>query len=220
MLKKIFNVFKKIAKKSFLGLLILVSMVLMSNIWITQSTKKQIFDSVEAIPINDVGLVLGTSKRTRRNTVNYYFKNRMEAAAKLYHAGKIKHILVSGDNHTIYYDEATDMKNYLIQLGIPANKITLDYAGFRTLDSVVRAKKVFGQKKLTIISQNFHNQRAVFLANKNKIDAIAFDAKEVSSNIDKKTKFREYLAKFKAVLDIYVLFTKPKFLGKKIDITV
>ena len=138
----------------------------------------------------------------------------MEATALLYHNNKIKHIIVSGDNHVTGYDEPTDMETYLIKLGVPASKITKDYAGFRTFDSVIRAKKVFGQTELTIISQKFHNQRAIFICNNKGIKAIGYNAKAVFST--PRNTAREYLAKFKAVLDIYLLNTKPKFLGKRI----
>ena len=107
------------------------------------------------------------------------------------------------------------MRDALIEKGVPANCITLDYAGFRTLDSVIRCYKIFGQSKYTIISQQFHNERALFIANKSEgIDAIAFNAKEVNFGFHPKTFIREYFARVKCVLDIYLLHTTPKFLGK------
>lgn len=184
---------------------------------ITRTTSKQLYNSVNEIPYNHVGLVLGTSKALRNGVLNPYFTYRMEAAAELYHAGKIQYLIVSGDNHTKGYDEPSDMENYLNKLGIPKSKIVKDYAGFRTFDSVIRANKVFGQTKLTIISQKFHNERALFICNHNNIDAIAYNAKDVFSTPRNST--REYLAKFKAVLDVFVLGTTPKFLGKKIIIS-
>jgi SanA protein len=94
----------------------------------------------------------------------------------------------------------------------------LDYAGFRTLDSVVRCREVFSEDSITIISQEFHNQRALFIANKSGVNAIAFNAQEVSKNYSLKTCIREYFARVKCVLDIYILHTDPKFLGEKIKI--
>jgi SanA protein len=108
----------------------------------------------------------------------------------------------------------------LMELGIPEEKITLDFAGFRTLDSIVRCKKVFQQEKFTIISQNFHNQRAIFIANKYDIDAIAFDARDVGEAYGRKTMLREYFAKVKAVIDLYLLRKQPKFLGEPIRINI
>ncbi|MBC7862935.1 MAG: YdcF family protein, partial [Bacteroidia bacterium] len=129
--------------------------------WIISNTKKQIFTDIESLPNNKVGLVLGTVKDASGGRRNLFFDYRIQAAAELFKEGKIKHIIVSGDNHIAGYDEPSDMRDALIAEGVPANCITLDYAGFRTLDSVVRCKKVFGQSKFTIISQKFHNERAV-----------------------------------------------------------
>jgi SanA protein len=109
-----------------------------------------------------VGLVLGTSQYLKNGYLNWYFKYRIEATVELYKKGKIDFILVSGDNSHKNYDEPTAFKNELIKRGIPADQIYLDYAGFRTLDSVVRAKEIFGQTSITIISQKFHNERAIY----------------------------------------------------------
>ena len=135
----------------------------------------------------------------------------------MYKSGKISYILVSGDNSTEYYNEPEQFKKELIKHGIPEDKIFLDYAGFRTLDSVVRAKKVFGQSKITIISQKFHNERAIYIAEKHGIDAIGFNARDVSKNYGFKTKVREYFARSKAIIDV-VFNVDPKFLGDKIEI--
>lgn len=188
------------------------------NYLIANSTKEKLFDDVNQVPFNKVGLVLGTSEFVSNGSENYYFKFRMQAAAKLYQAGKVKYLLVSGDNHIAEYDEPTMMKNYLIKLGIPDSAIILDYAGFRTFDSVVRCKEIFGQDSVTIISQPFHNQRAVYLAQHFGITAVGFNAKDVTKNYGFMTNLREYFAKTKAVLDLYLLNTKPKFYGKKIEI--
>ncbi len=221
-LKKSFRFFfsKRFLKWCFFFALLLTLSVYLSNQWIISSTKDRIYTTIEAVPTNDVALVLGASKYLSGGRINPYFKYRMEAAARLYHAGKVKHLLVSGDNHVKSYDEASDMRSYLMQLGVPASKITLDYAGFRTLDSVVRSKKVFGQTRLTIVSQEFHNQRALFICDHYNIDAVAYNAKDLSAEKGKKTRWREYLAKFKAVLDLYLLNKSPKFLGDPVTIRV
>lgn len=186
-----------------------------ANSWVVETTRHQIFDDIATIPTNEVGIVLGTTKHATYGT-NLYFKYRMQAAADLYHAGKIKHILVSGDNHSNSYDEPTDMKNYLIGLGVPAKAITCDFAGFRTLDSIVRCKEIFGVNQVTVISQGFHNQRAVFIANNRGITAVGYNARSVYRN----TPPREYLARVAAWLDIFVLNKQPKFLGVKEPVTV
>ena len=189
-----------------------------SNYIVKSSAEGKLFSELNEVPYNEVGLVLGTSKYLSGNYLNPYFVNRLDAAAQLYFAEKIDHIIVSGDNSRKNYDEPSDMMNYLIEKGIPAENITRDYAGFRTFDSMVRALKVFGQKKLTIISQEFHNERAVFICNHIGIDAVAFNAKEVYRG--PASKWREYFAKTKAYLDIYLLGQEPKFLGKEEKIMV
>lgn len=193
-------------------------LILISNYWIVSSTKTQLYSDAEKLPKRKVGLVLGASKLSKRGTANMYFTYRIQAAYELFITQKVQFLLLSGDNHTEGYDEPSDMREALLALGVPDSCIVLDYAGFRTLDSVVRCKEVFGEDSITIISQEFHNQRALFIANKNDINAIAFNAKEVNKNYSFKTKVREYFARVKCVLDIYLLHTSPKFLGEKIRI--
>jgi vancomycin permeability regulator SanA len=190
-------------------------MVFIANSKIIKNSKPYLYTSTKEIPHNKVGLLLGTSKYVKNNFINLYFQYRIDAAVSLFEAKKIDIILVSGDNGTIYYNEPREIKNELIKRGIPAHKIYLDYAGFRTLDSVVRAKEVFGQKRFTIISQEFHNQRAVFLASRFSIKAIGFNAQSVSNRYGWKTVLREYLAKTKVFIDL-ITKKKPKFLGEKI----
>ncbi len=184
------------------------------NWYVSYSTQNRIYESVNEIPENEVAVVLGASKYlgVNKKYINYYFKFRMEKAAELYHAGKVHHLLVSGDNHSKDYDEPTDMKNYLISLGVPAKDITLDYAGFRTFDSIIRAKMVFGLSRFTIVSQEFHNERALFICDRLGIDAIAINAKDVYRGPN--SLLREYLAKTKAVVDL-IVGVKPKFLGNE-----
>lgn len=185
--------------------------------YVNNQAKDAIYNSISEIPKNRVGIVLGTSKLTNNGTINLYYKYRLEAAIKLYNSNKIEFILISGDNSRKEYDEPTDFKNDLIDKGIPEDKIYLDYAGFRTLDSMVRAKEVFGLTQFTIISQEFHNERAVYLAKSFDINAIAFNAKDVPNGYSFKTKIREYLARTKASIDL-VFNVSPKFLGPKITI--
>jgi SanA protein len=140
-----------------------IFLISFSNKTIENQTAPQLFGDLSKIPPNDIGLILGASKYVYNNRINLYFKYRIEAAVLLFKAGKINKILVSGDNGVEGYDEPTDIKNALIDAGIPESCIYLDYAGFRTLDSIVRANKVFGLNQFTIISQKFHNQRAVYI---------------------------------------------------------
>jgi SanA protein len=200
------------------ALLFFVGITVCADQSIKAQSQPYLFDEVQKIPHRKVGVVLGTSKQAKHGWPNLFYEYRMDAAAALFKAGKIDFILVSGDNRVAGYDEPTDMKNDLMARGIPENKIFLDYAGFRTFDSVVRADKVFGQKDCTFISQRFHNERAVFLAHHKDMDAIAFNAKEVSTKYGIMTYLREFLARDKAFLDIYLLQTKPHFLGEKVEI--
>ncbi|MHA7944561.1 SanA/YdcF family protein [Formosa sp. 3Alg 14/1] len=203
-----------------LSLLILFNLVLIyaANMAIESNAKNKTFTKSNQIKKNKVGLVLGTSKFLTNGELNLYFKYRIDATVDLFKNGKINFVLVSGDNGNKNYNEPTDFKKSLIQRGIPENKIILDYAGFRTLDSVVRAKDIFGQTELTIISQQFHNERAIYLANKNGMDAIGFNAKDVSTRYGLKVQLREYLARTKVFLDI-LFGVQPKFLGEKIIIS-
>ncbi len=202
----------------FFLLIGIVASIIVSNLWINNATKNLIYGNVADIPARKVGLVLGASRLTKTGAPNLYFKYRIEAAYLLYKNHKIKFLLLSGDNHVKGYDEPADMKEALIALGVPDSCLFLDYAGFRTLDSVVRCEEVFGEDSVIIISQKFHNQRALFIADKNNLNAIGFNAKEVNKKYSLKTRFRECFARVKCVLDIYILNTAPKFLGKKIMI--
>lgn len=176
----------------------------------------RIFTSLDTVPANDVGLVLGTSRLTRHGTPNLHFNQRIKAAAALYRAGKVHHLLVSGDNHVASYDEPTDMRNALVAAGVPARAITCDYAGFRTLDSVVRAREVFNLQHCTIISEEFHCPRAVWIARQRGLAAIAFAAPDVGlKSWSLRADVREQLARGWCAVDLYLLHRNPKFLGPK-----
>ncbi|WP_299007738.1 ElyC/SanA/YdcF family protein [uncultured Tenacibaculum sp.] len=208
---------KKVAILFLLSCLLVVTSIYVSNKVIIKNAEEKLFNTTETIPKNKVGLLLGTVKYLSDGRVNLYYQFRLNAAVELYKAKKIDFILVSGDNGSEGYDEPTDFKNDLIKAGIPEDKIYLDYAGFRTLDSVVRIKEIFGQTSVTIISQQFHNERALYLAYHFEIDAIAFNAKGVSGKKAIKVQLREYLARVKVFVDIFFNI-KPKFLGEPIEI--
>ena len=212
--------YKKLFKWASIFVVLLGIIIIICNFWVIKSTRAQIFDDVTKIEPRTVGLVLGTNKKNRYGKPNMFFNYRIDAAVALYKAGKIKHIIVSGDNSKTEYDESTDMHDALVEAGVPDSCITLDFAGFRTLDSVVRCLKVFGQKEVIIISQDFHNQRALFIANYYKMNALAFSTKDVPTRYSIKTTVREYFAKCKAVLDLYVLHKEPHFLGEEIKIKI
>lgn len=177
------------------------------------SYSKYCYSNAEGVPETETALLLGAAKIAPSGNINRYFIRRINAAAKLYQYGIIKHILISGDNSRKEYDEPTDMKNSLLERGVPESAMTLDYAGFRTLDSVVRAKNVFGKTSLLIITQPGHAERAVYIARKHGIDAIAFYAEEPTHlpQLVKRNRKREALARIAAWLDVNILSRKPKF---------
>jgi len=210
---------KKNKKRILLLFIFIMPIVLVftANYSIEKNAENKTYSNASNIKKNKVGLVLGTSKILKNGRINLYFKYRINATVELYEKGMIDFVLVSGDNGNKNYDEPTDFKNELIKKGIPANKIYLDYAGFRTLDSVIRAKEIFGQTSLTIISQKFHNERAIYLAEKNGISAIGFNARDLTGKYGIKTRIREYFARTKAYIDV-IFGIQPKFLGEKIEI--
>lgn len=195
----------------------LLLVIIVCNTIITRTTEDRTFFDVQQIPSNRVGLILGTSSRLTNGSANPYYTHRINATVALYQANKIKFVLVSGDNGTIYYNEPDTIKKDLIKAGIPEDVIFLDYAGFRTLDSMVRAKFIFGLEKVTVISQQFHNERAIYIAHQKGLDAIGFNAQDLSTSQGIKVQFREYLARVKVFIDA-LLNTQPKFYGEPIEI--
>lgn len=209
---------KKVYKPTIIIVIVLsLISILWANSTINKQTESKIYSETDSIPENNVGLLLGTSKFLANGKSNQYFENRISATVQLYKAGKIKNIVISGDNSKKDYNEPEDMKNELIKRGIPEKRIYLDFAGFRTYDSVYRMKEVFGQNRFTIISQEFHNQRAVYIANSLNLTAIGFNAKDVNAYNGFKTKIREKFARVKVFIDL-IFDKKPKFLGEKIEI--
>lgn len=196
-------------------LLCTVMIILCANVWVVISTKDKVLTDINSLDGHKVALVLGTSKRLSSGASNPFFENRIKAAAQLFHEGKISHFILSGDNRKSNYNEPMQMKKALIKLGVPDSAITLDYAGLRTLDSIVRSKEIFGQEKITIITQSFHSYRALFISNYYDIDAVALVAQDSTSDTPIRVYIREYFARTKAVLDLYVLNTAPRHLGEK-----
>jgi SanA protein len=169
---------------------------------------------LEQIQARPVALLLGTS-RDFSGYRNRFYTARIEAATALFKAGKVRAILASGDNGRRDYDEPSDMKEDLVAAGVPAEFITLDYAGFRTRDSVIRAKEVFGQADFIIVSQRFHAERALYIAQQEGIEASAFIADDPASRASNaRVRVRELFARTLAVADSLV-DRQPKFLGPR-----
>lgn len=206
---------------TFLGLCLGVALTCFTSyLLVEHAGKDTVYTDTDNIGKYDVALVLGTSKRTRTGRKNPFFSYRIDAAADLYFSGKVKKILVSGDNSLKEYNEPQDMYEALVNKGIPKDDIVLDYAGFRTFDSVVRAREVFGQEKFIVVSQQFHIERAIYIAHSKHMDNVVGYAAKDPTTARTKMFTREILARTMAVLDCYVLGTSPKFLGDKVDMNI
>jgi len=212
-------------KRKYKVFLILISICILFSFfvmivdgYISSFSAPYIYGELNKLPENKCGLLLGTSKYKVKGGINPYFSERLDAAAKLYHSGKIGYIIASGDNSELTYNEPRMMMAGLKDRGVPADKIFMDYAGFRTLDSIVRSREVFGQESVTVISQRFHNERAVYIGRIYGINAYAFDADEGEEPSGIIVRFREVFARFKAFIDVKIIMEQPKFLGEKIII--
>lgn len=198
---------------SLLGTLLLLGIA--ANLWVLGMTRTSVYDDIDRLPIYDVAIVLGTSPYTHTGNPNALFKNRIQAAACLYNDGRVRHLLVSGANPSHAYNEPQKMYQALRDRGVPDSAITLDFAGFRTLDSIVRARRIFGLRSIIVVSQRYHEYRALFLARHSGIQAAGFVWPGEDRRQPLRTEAREYLARIKAVLDLYLLGTEPRFLGPK-----
>lgn len=208
---------KWIYRISLLGLLALA--LCFGMYWyVSAYAENEIFEEVVDLPEVRVGLVLGTSDKLSNGRKNLFFLGRIDSAFELYESGKVDKLLLSGDNSTEYYNEPQTMKDALILKGIPEDDLVLDYAGFRTLDSVVRANEVFGLNEIIIVSQKFHNERAVFIAGNLGMDVYALNAESPEFEIAPRVFIREVLARVYLIWDLFIFDTDPKFLGEEIDI--
>jgi len=200
---------------SLIGFTLLIALVVLSNAWVVWSTESKVLYEPDQLKDAGIALVLGTSHRMHSGVPNPFFENRIATAARLYQNGKVAHFILSGDNRTKYYNEPLEMKKALMKQGVPDSAITMDHAGLRTLDSIVRCKEIFGQSNIIIITQPFHSYRALFISNFYKMEAVALVAQEPTQEISILVYLREYLARTKAILDLYVLRTEPRHLGEK-----
>jgi len=194
-----------------------VPVVYFCNKAIDNAAEGKLFTNTETVPYNKTGLLLGTAKYLKRGNLNPYYKYRIDATLDLYKAGKISYIIISGDNSRKEYNEPEMMREDLVSRGIDSNVIFLDYAGFRTFDSMVRLREIFSQDSVTIISQQFHNERALYIASREGISAVAFNARDVNQKMGFRTQIREKFARVKVFLD-YLVGKEPKFLGPKVNI--
>ena len=206
----------RIVKWIFLIVLFIIIGLLSIDGYISKQAEADIYKDISKVPAKKAALVLGTAKYMIGGGQNYFYTYRIRAAAKLFKTGKVKAIVVSGDNSTKYYNETGKMQKDLIKAGIPSQYITLDPLGVRTLDSLVRAEAIFDLKDYIIVSQKFHLERALFIAKAKGQKVIGFMAKDIPGTAAAyRMKAREYLARAKAFLDVYILHTTPRFDGKK-----
>ena len=213
----------RLIKRGLLLILLITAafffMVWYANYAATRAGKGILYDDTAEIPHRPAGLVFGCSEKLG-NRDNLYFKYRIEAAAKLYHAGKVDFLIVSGDNREKYYNEPVAMRKALVNAGVPFDKIVCDYAGLRTLDSVVRAKKIFGLHEVIFVSQKFQNERAAYIAKAHGMDVLGFNAQDVEGYAARKTEDREVLARVKMWIDINITNKQPKHLGEREEVPV
>jgi len=191
---------------------IFILFMILANLWVFSVTEGRTFTKLSKVPAKECALVLGTSPKTMGGNANPYFISRMNAAMTLYNMGKIKRIIVSGEKSE-NYDEPAAMRKYLRRNGnIPNEAITEDTEGLNTQMSVFRCKYVYKENDVVIVSQGFHNLRALFVARNLDMNAYAFDAQDVNANESYyRNHFREFLARVKSVV-LYVFDITPKVL--------
>ncbi|MBI4652333.1 YdcF family protein [Candidatus Desantisbacteria bacterium] len=212
-MKRYFNKLK-IRYVLLLLLIFFIPVLVFMDNHISESTKNKLFYSSDNIPHTKVALILGTRK-DYFGRPNSFYEYRLDAAAQLWNKNKIDAILISGDNSKKEYDEPSEMKKDLIKRGIPEECINLDFAGFSTFDSIVRANKIFGINDYVVISQAFHCERAIYIANKLGCNVIGYCASDVENIHGIKVRFREMFARVKTIIDLYFIKKQPKFLGEK-----
>ena len=218
-MKKLLRTLLKFCRIPCIAVLALLTVVAVCELRTELPSEPYCHNQVQDCRDGSVGLVLGCSKYIARGRLNYYFTGRIKAAAQLWHAGKLRCIIVSGDNRAANYNEPRDMRNALVAEGVPEDRIVCDYAGLRTLDSVVRAKKIFGADRLTIISQKEHVERAVAIACHHGIEAEGFEASlpPITRSSRLKQGLRERAARVAMVCD-FILGSQPKHLGDPVPL--
>lgn len=196
------------------GLAAAVLAVLLANRWVINSTDAYLYQDSSLMPENEVGLVLGCSPFASSGKPNPQFHGRVQAAAELYRLGKVRRLIVSGANPDARYNEPKKMREALLELGVPPEAIVMDFAGDSTFDSIARAQVVFQLARVTVITQKYHAYRALFLARKTGVQAVAYTAPFAGQDGQGfRNPPREVFARLLAVLDVFVLRTQPRLLG-------
>lgn len=199
-----------------LGLFLIISSV--CSLVIEFYSVRYLTYNLYALPHSKTAIVLGTSRRLSSGVDNLYFTYRIEAAARLFHKGVVRKLILSGDNRENNYNEPKQMQKALMRAGVPDSCLVMDYAGLRTFDSMVRCQQIFGQDTIIVVSQKFQNARAVFIGRQNGMTAYGYNADKVENQNTIGIRVREFFSRVKCVLDIYLLDTRPRHLGEKIEI--
>lgn len=191
---------------------------------IERTADPYVADSIDELKPTKAGLVLGTAPLSRSGRPNRFFVYRMDAAAKLFKSGKVEYLIVSGNQadggrRAGGYDEPTSMRDALVARGVPAARIYRDYAGFHTRDSVLRVSEVFGQSDPIVVSQRFHIERAIFLAQAHGFSFQGYPARDVSGRYGARTMAREVGSRLVAMFDAATA-RGPRLGGKPIALGV
>lgn len=189
--------------------------VAVSETYVWRQSSGRHSERVADVREGGVGVVLGCAPHLAGRP-NMYFYNRMQAAAELWHAGKVTALLVTGDNSSSDYNEAEAMKQALVDRGVPPDAIACDFAGLRTLDSIVRAHRIFGAERLVVVSQQFHNERALAIASHYGIEACGLDAADIGVRSHRlRSWVRERAARVAMMIDLFVLDRQPRHMGRQ-----
>jgi len=207
-------------KRIFFGLIIIILLMMATALgldrWISWKTAPFIYEDVTTLPHRQVGVVLGTAKYYRAGVINQYYLYRMQGALNAYNSGRVNYLLLSGDNAQQNYNEPMTMRRDLIKAGVDPADIVLDYAGFRTLDSIVRTRKVFDTNDFIIITQRFHCERALYIALHLGIQARCYAVPSPKNMLS--VRAREVGARLGAMADLYLMKREPRFLGPLVPI--
>lgn len=193
---------------------VIFALILFSSLSVFFVSYGKSYSDIENVPYKKMALVLGTSKYVSGDDYNLFYHFRIEAANELIQNNKVDYLLLSGAKDGLY-NEPEKMKEDLLKRGVSENKILLDYKGFRTWDSVIRVKEVFGENDFIIVSQQFHIQRALFIASLNDIEARAYIAKNPPVYQAFRTYVRELFARVKLIFDV-IFQVRSEFEEKKV----
>lgn len=188
------------------------------NVYVQHFYEPFIYKNSAQVPAAQTALVLGASVRANGKP-SPFLTERLERAIELYRTHKVSKLLFSGDHSDVYYDEVNAMKNYAMKYNIRDADIFLDHSGLRTLDSVVRTKKIFGVADVIIVTQGFHLSRALWIADAFSLSAYGFNADTSERPLHWQNYLREFAARTVTFFELYIFKTMPRYMGKEIPIS-